>query len=197
MVAAFGAGVAVAVGIALGLNAFDVIDAPKESVSKGTPDVSGVPLARGDGIDVPRGDSIGAVEPGEPCEMAVHAKGVSGLRTNIPVWPPANAIPTDAWTCGDTPVLLYGDVQITYEKGWTEFDHEKRFAAWVRDDGGRIETILGRPAYVHPADAVGPRNSVMVFVDEVMILATAKQNVPIEKLVRLVSSIQLPPERTR
>jgi hypothetical protein len=89
-------------------------------------------------------------------------------------------------------VLLYGGIEISYESGWAGIDVAKKWADLVRDYGGSVETVLGRPAYVHPADTNGPRNGVMVVVNDQLIRVIANPNVPIDQLVDLANSIQLP-----
>lgn len=190
--AAFSAGViaAAGLGLALSLNGEGDIG-QRNTASQPEQQRQAVPS------NVPDSMISGLVEPGEPCNEAKHADSIAELNSNVPVWAPANATLTDAWTCGGVPVLLYGDIQISYQGGWGNIDPEQKITDWAADDGARVETILGRPAEVHPATATGPRNSVLLFVDKTLIVVTAKPGVPIEKLVELTRSIQLPPNLAR
>lgn len=187
-VAAFATGIAVAAGVVFGLIGVGTIGAPDQGShsaqpANGTLDepVMGVPLAK----------------PGEPCPMAKHAKSAAELNTNRPFWTPANATLTDAWTCGKTPVLMYGEIEISYESGWDNIDVDKKWADLIRDRGGRIETVLGRPAWVRPADNISAYNNLMVVVDGTLIRALSKGHVPIDKSVELTNSIELPPSLKR
>lgn len=134
----------------------------------------------------------GLVGPGEPCSMAVHAARIQDLRTSTTIWPASDEEPTDAWTCGGTPVLLYDDVQVSYEGGWGAVDVPAKWASMVESSGGSVQTILGRPAYVHPADATGPRNGVMIVVGDQLVRLIAKPEVAIQRLVDLASTLDLP-----
>jgi hypothetical protein len=133
-----------------------------------------------------------AVEPGEPCPGAVHATQLTELVTDVPVRLPAAKV-DDAWTCGSTPVLMFGDVQISYEEGWEGVDVKEKWADMAKQFGGDVQTVLGRPAYVHPADEDGPRNSVNVVVDGVLIRVLAGPKESIQHLVDLANSISPTP----
>lgn len=191
--AAFTAGIAVAAGAVIGLNTAGVIgedDAGTTTVQAGSPkgDSATSGVRQPDGVFRPK-------EPGEPCDGARHARSPEELQrqTNVPVWTPASGRFTDAWTCGQTPVLLYEGIQISYQQGWENVDVDVKWRHMVDTRGGRIETILGRPAYVHPADDNGPRNGVLVVVDGTAIVTVSRPGVPVEKLVELTNSIELPP----
>ncbi len=131
-------------------------------------------------------------EPGEPCLGAVHVARLDQLPDSVPVWTPASTKFTDAWSCGSTPVVMFDDIQVSYEVGWSDIDVDQKWADMARDFGGEVQQILGRPAYVHPADNEGPRNSVSVVVDGVLIRVIAMADVPIDRLVDLTTSITLP-----
>lgn len=194
-------GIATAAGLALGLNGLGIIgDTDQQTANAQT---------AGERAHPPQREGVGlAVEPGEPCLMAKHAYSVAALQTDRRIWTPASATLTDAWACGNTPVLMYGKIQITYEPGWDNVDVDKKWASLAREQGGRIQTVLGRPALVRtpdtalpnpdapavpdPADATG-RVSVMVVVDGTRIGVSAKGDAPVEKLIELTNSIELPP----
>lgn len=154
-----------------------------------------------DGMDVP---DQGA--PGEPCPMAKHANTIEELQTDDRIWASTSAMLTDAWTCdGGFPVLMYGTTQIIANPapGLEEGpDIDKKWARSVRESGGRIETALGRPAWVHPAGATGSlrrpehgpsrsHTSVHVFVDHTIIIVwSTKNDVPVEKLIEMTNSLE-------
>jgi hypothetical protein len=208
-IAAFVTAIAFAGGVALSLNTSGVTGEPGQANEAAQR--TGAPRM------APNIDGIRGVDPGEPCSMAKHAKTVEDLQTTTPVWTPAGATLTDAWTCGGTPVLMYGQIQITYDEDprvWGTIDVKAKWDRFVRDRGGRVETILGRPAYVHsddeppPADPPGGGhwvrdpsrpglNAVMVAVDGTLISVVAKDDVPLDKLIEFTDSIQLPPELAR
>jgi hypothetical protein len=137
-------------------------------------------------------DQIDTVEPGEPCPGARHASTIAGLASKVPVWAPAQAKLTDSWTCGDTPVLMYGAIQVSFEPGWEGVDEKQKWSEMARDYGGSVETVLGRPAYVHPATSDAPREAVNVVVGGTLVRLLAKDGVPIKNLVQLANSIRLP-----
>lgn len=139
-----------------------------------------------------RDDAYGLVEVGSPCPGAVHANTADGLRTEVPVWTAKNAELTDAWTCGGTPVLMYGAIQISYERGWAEIDAAGEWKALASEDGGSVETILGRPAYVHPATEAGPRVGVMFVVNGTLVRLLANKDVSVDEVVKLAQSLDVP-----
>jgi hypothetical protein len=180
---AFGVGVAVAVVIALLARGYvHHTNSNTTEVAKG---------AAGHQT-VPGGDTLGMVEPGQPCPGARHASTVAGLVTSVPIWAPANATLSDSWTCGDTPVLMFGEIQVTYESGWTGVDNASKWADMATDYGGSVQTILGRPAYVHEATATAPRSSVSFVVGDTLVQVVAKDGVPIDDIANLARSIELP-----
>src|SRR5205085_11821374 len=99
---------------------------------------------------------------------------------------------TDAWTCGGVPVLLYGDVDITYNDDSAHVDAEQFYSAMVASDGGRVQEIDGHPAYVHPADADGPRNGVVIIVGKYSVELVAKSEVGIDRVLEVAGKIHIP-----
>lgn len=126
---------------------------------------------------------------GEPCPGARHASTIRGLRTPVQVLAPTAGTLSDAWTCGGTPVLLYDDVQVSYERGWSDVDVKEKWADLAGDYGGRVSTIAGHPAYLHPATPDGPRSSVMLVVDGTLIRFLAEDDVPLRDVVTLAESL--------
>lgn len=140
----------------------------------------------------PRGDHLPVTQPGEPCAEARHASSVAGLATAIPIWEPVGERLTGAWTCGDVPVLMYGGVQVTFETGYARVDPATKFPRMVATDDGHVQTINGRLAYVHPADARGPRNGVWILAGDYSIGLTAKPEVGIARVLQVANEIHIP-----
>ena len=138
----------------------------------------------------PHSESIFEFEPGDPCPGARHSTTVGGLDTTVPVWTAAKATLTDAWTCGDAPVLMYGGIQVAFEPGWEKVDARAKWTAMVDRSGGSVQTILGSPAWVHPADVNGRLNGVELVIAGTNITVLAKSDVPISDLVDLAKSLR-------
>jgi hypothetical protein len=92
---------------------------------------------------------------------------------------------------------MYGAIQISYEEGWKEDAAQPKFEALARDYGGSVQLVLGRPAWVHPADDDGPNNSVMVVVGDILIRLLADRTASAQDLTELAETIQLPAELQR
>jgi len=189
VLAALAGAAAVAVGLAV-LNVTGVLGANNSST------------ATSEGPDHPEANigsdsgPAGLVGPGEPCPGAVHGTlGDIALRAGVPVWTPAPASGealTDGWTCGDTPVLMYGgDIQVSYEAGWSDVDVDKKFAALAKDYGGTVGTVLGRSALIQSAAETGDNNQVLVVVGDTLIRVLASDSVDVDRLVALADSLQL------
>ncbi|MGI8522192.1 MAG: hypothetical protein ACR2K3_02630 [Nocardioides sp.] len=136
--------------------------------------------------------ALGVVGPGQPCPGAQHADTAAQLKTDVHIWEPKNEKLTDAWTCGSTPVLMYGDVQVSFEAGWGDVVPNAKWAQMVEDFGGSIDAILGRPAYVHAADESGPQDTVMMVAQGELVRLIATKDVPISELTRLAADIDAP-----
>ncbi len=133
------------------------------------------------------------VEPGEPCfdavELAPDLAAIS-RAVKVPIMQPDAAI-TRAWRCGDTPVLMFDDVQVSYEEGWTGVDIEKKWADLAADTGGTVESIAGHSALVQPADGDGTRNQVLIVEGDILIRFLATADVPISRLTELAATLKL------
>jgi len=138
------------------------------------------------------GDHLPVKDAGEPCDEAKHASSVAGLATSIPVWAPEGERLTDAWTCGGVPELLYGNVEIWFEDGYKNVDPKVKLPRMVASDDGHIQTINGRLAYVHPADARGPRNGVWILAGDYSVGLIAKPEVGIDRVLALAHKIHIP-----
>jgi hypothetical protein len=180
-------GMAAAAAAVVGLNATGVLGSSQQN---STPSATTQAPGQGSGSDEP----AGLVGPGEPCPGAVHGDPNS-LATEIPIWLPAGdgeRKVTDAWTCADTPVVVFGDIQISYEAGWADVDVEKKWAALAADYGGDVTTVLGRPGLVQSAEQTkGTNNQVLVVVDGTLVRVLSKSDVPINELLRLADSLDV------
>jgi hypothetical protein len=179
-------GMAAAAAAVVGLNALGVLGSSQQD---STPAASTQVHGQGSGSDGP----AGLVGPGEACPGAVHG-APNSLGTEIPIWLPAGGEPkvTDAWTCADTPVVVFGDIQISYEAGWTDVDVEKKWAALSADYGGDVTTVLGRPGLVQSAEQTqGTNNQVLVVVDGTLVRVLSTSDVPINELLRLADSLDV------
>ena len=187
-VAAMGLGVAAAVAVVAAVTTLGQtggID-PRETPAAGDGGVQ-TAVVPGDSIEL-------APEIGVPCPQATHATTLAGVLalTEVPIYPPTQGQLTDAWTCADTPVLMYdGAIHISYEEGWGDVNVAQKWADLVRDNGGRTVTVLDRPAYVHPPTPEGPRSGVFVVVDGTLVRLLAEGDVPVEKLISLAESMQV------
>lgn len=150
--------------------------------------------------DAPTGDAHPPILPrdqflnvdvGTPCPGAVHADSAQDLKTAAPIWPARSSELTDAWTCGATPVLMYGDVQISYENGWKEIDPATEWKALASEDGGSVETVHGKPAYVHPATETGPRVGVMFVVNDTLVRLLANKDVSVASVIKLAEDLDI------
>lgn len=201
--AALGAGIAAVAVTVVALNATGVVGGTDDTAADG----SGRAQAAQHQSDVPaRGDDAINLSPavGEPCPYAKHAKTLARLHTGTRRWSPEpGAVPgtalEDAWTCGDMPVGLFGDIEVSYESGWQHDPVPKTWRQLADEWGGHVGTALGRPAWIAPAEhGESPNHLVMVIVDGVAITALADgDDASIGKVTRLVNSIQLPPSLRR
>jgi hypothetical protein len=153
------------------------------------------PPAMGDFIAFP-------VKPGEPCYMAQgHTIEQLAAIADTPLWLPdapaaSLANMTGAWTCaGNTePVLTFGTVAISYERGYGNVSVPE----WCSNlseqlhTGGRVEYISGVPACVLPSIGPGILHEVMLVVDDgVLIRVLADPQLAIDDVVAVARSIDL------
>lgn len=146
--------------------------------------------AEGDGIALP-------IKPGEPCYRAKrHSLSELAALADVPVWLPqspsaSEAVLTGAWTCagGDTPVLTFGPVTISYESGYPTALPWGRKAA---DSGGEVRTILGQAGLLMPSTSPSVKGEVMVIVDDgVLVRVLGEPDVPPKDLVAVADSLRL------
>lgn len=139
-------------------------------------------------------DGIGVVAPGTPCPKAVHGDPLKlAAVSEAPVYLPRDGAEqvTGAWRCGDTPVLMFGNVQLSFESGWGNVQVPEKFDDLARDYGGSVETIQGLPAWVAPSSAAASNSEVLMVKDGAAIRLLARRGVPIGDLVALASILDL------
>ncbi|MFL6024778.1 MAG: hypothetical protein ACJ72O_15680 [Marmoricola sp.] len=187
-------GIALAVGLALMGGGIAVV-AATGSGSGGAPpraDQAATRHRQAPPRQAPKGDFLPIKDVGEPCDGARRVSSVAALVTSLPVWQPTGEHLTDAWTCGNVPVLMYGGVEVSIDNGYAKVDPATKFPRMVATDDGRVQTINGRLAYVHPADARGPRNGVWILAGDYSIHVLAKPEVGIDRVLQVASEIHIP-----
>ncbi len=191
---AFGLGITVAAASIAVLNVTGVLDGAGRTTA-----LSNTPVAIAPGSD--KGEEFISlpVTPGEPCFGAQRfSLPELALRADAPIWLPnaqdaSITTLTGAWTCGgNTPLLTFGDITISYENGWDGVDSEKKWTGFVEYYGeGRVETILGIPALVQPKSENVTNPEVLVIVDGTLIRLRGSLHVSVEQLVNVANSIDL------
>jgi hypothetical protein len=153
------------------------------------------------GSDGEAGDEVdgypSAAKPGEPCPDAKqHSLRDLAALAETPVWlpdsePASESTFTGAWNCGggDTPVLTYGPITVSYEAGYrAPLDWERKAA----DSGGEVRTILGETGLLVPSSGPNIKGEVMVVVEDgILIRVLGEPDVPPEDLVTVADSIRL------
>ena len=126
--------------------------------------------------------------------MAVHADPVKLAKVSrSPIYLPSDgsAQVTEAWRCGSTPVLMFNDVQLSFESGWENVKIPEKFEDLARDYGGSVETIQGVPAWVSPSSATASNDEVLMVKDGAAIKLLARGDVPIGDLIAIANSLDL------
>jgi hypothetical protein len=115
------------------------------------------------------------------------------LVSEAPVYLPGDRAPqvTEAWRCGDVPVFMFGDIQVSFEGGWENVKIPEKFEALARDYGGSVETIQGLPAWVAPTSSSARNDEVLIVKDGAAIRLLARGGVPVSDLVNLAKSLDL------
>ena len=136
-------------------------------------------------------DGIDPVPIGTPCPMAVHGDPVEIAATReAPIyWPSSGADQiTRAWRCGNTPVFMFDEVQVSFEGGWEGVPIPQKFQRLADDYGGSVRTIQGLDAWV--VDST-PNDAVLMVKDGCAIRLLASGDIPIERLVALAQDLDL------
>jgi hypothetical protein len=139
-------------------------------------------------LAVPGERCIDAVE-GSPSELAV----ASGTNVWLPPATSEHKV-TDSWACseGGAPVLLLdGDIQVSYEAGWSDVDREKKWRDLNADQGGDVQRINELPTLVHEGNEKAPYNQVMFVIDDTLVRLLSQKDAPIEALVSLAGAIDV------
>ena len=126
--------------------------------------------------------------------MAVHADAMKlAALSQAPVYLPSDgsAQVTEAWRCGDTPVFMFDDVQLSFEDGWENVKIPEKFEDLAGDYGGSVETIQGFSAWVSPSSASASNDEVLMVKDGAAIRLLARGDVPIGHLIALANSLNL------
>jgi hypothetical protein len=175
--------------IAAVLVALTCCGSPTQSESPVTgSDASAQPPAQADPpLESTSQDGIGVVAPGTPCPGAVEGTAQEVIATSgSPVYLPDDGVArvTAAWRCGDTPVLMFDDVQVSFETGWSNIDVPAKMADLADDYGGSVQPIQGLSAWVS-------RDGVLMVNGETAIRLLASKDVAIERLTDLASELDL------
>ncbi len=150
-------------------------------------------------IQEPRGDANaapdGVVDVGEPCEGARHSD-LPNLDTSVPVWLPADRAPSSAWTCGQEgqglPVLMFGDIQVSYEPGYDQVEPTQYVETVAKEFGGYTMKLGDHTAAVVPSVGGDVNHEVDIVVNGTMVRLLAEASTPIDDVVALAKSLQLP-----
>ncbi len=139
-------------------------------------------------------------KPGEPCPAArEHSLTDLASFAEAPMWMPDAPIAsrerlTGAWTCagGNTPVLTFGPVKVSFESGWANPNPRPYYEKLIETFGaGQIDQALGLPALVIPPSSEGTLGGVMVIVGDTLIRVVGDGTVPADQLLSIVQSIDL------
>ncbi|HEY3529551.1 MAG TPA: hypothetical protein VGK78_10395 [Nocardioides sp.] len=134
---------------------------------------------------------VETVPIGTPCPGAIHGDPMKiAAASDAPVYLPRTGTHhiTEAWRCGDTPVFVFDDVQLSFESGWANVEIPEKFQDLANDYGGSVEPVQGLSAWVAPSS---PNDEVLMVKDGNAIRLLAKGSVPIEHLVTLAEDLDL------
>jgi hypothetical protein len=136
-------------------------------------------------------DGVEAVPVGTPCPMAIHGDPMEiAAASEAPVYLPTTGTYeiTQAWRCADTPVFMFGDVQLSFESGWEGVEVPRKLQDLADDYGGSVETIQGLSAWVVGST---PNGEVLMVKNGNAIRLLAPGDVPIGHLVTLAEDLDL------
>ena len=137
--------------------------------------------------------------PGIPCLGAVHGLPGATLKTSIPIWLPAdpgNRV-TDAWTCDGAPVLMFGNIQVSYEPGWADLDEQKQRRMWtaiIAEDGsGELSSVHGHLAYIYEHIPAWHTNDEVAFVvGDTLVRLLSSADIPVHDLLTFADTLRIP-----
>lgn len=146
------------------------------------------------GVTLPYTGSGEPAPPGQPCDGATVFKTLEELdaATETPMYAPVGTTPSKVWSCGGDPYLGYGSLEVNFHPGWDDINPDTKWAGMVKQSGGRVETILGRPAWVRPADRQGTWPVVEVIVNGTLVTVLGAPGVSTQEVVALAKSIPAP-----
>ena len=98
---------------------------------------------------------------------------------------------TDAWSCGRTPVFMFGDVQLSFESGYGNVTVPGKYHALARDYGGSVQTIQGISAYVYPAGGPKLNDEILMINGDTAIRLLARGDVPVDHLTEVAQQLDL------
>lgn len=134
--------------------------------------------------------------PAEPCLGAVKFTSAETMQqaVRVPMWLPEDRTPTGFWSCGSSPVVAYGDLQIEFDANWAGVDAP---AMWKRmtantTESDEVRSIQGIPAYVFSRESEDTFSTVEFVVDGVLVRLQSKPSVTSDELVAIASELKLP-----
>jgi len=141
------------------------------------------------------------IKPGEPCAGARRLAVDKLLNlSKTPVWMPNTSLAnqgtlTGTWMCSGV-VLTFGGISVGFEPAGNIGDPEKLWTDLTQGGaGGRVETVLGRPAFVQPPlmDKLGNkgRGEVLVDVDGTLVRVMGDGNTPVDEMVSIANSLNV------
>lgn len=148
------------------------------------------PGTRHEGTAEGRLNGLDVVQPGTPCPMAVHGAVTEiAAASEAPVYLPSSGAEavTDAWRCDDTPVVMFGDVQLSFSSGYDAVDGRGPAEEFADALGGSVQSVQGISAFV----VDDPNDEVLMIKDGTAIRLLAPGSVPIGHLIDLAKALDL------
>jgi len=136
----------------------------------------------------------GIVKPrklGEPCTPGQQVASIAALHSTVPIWAPDGEHLKGAWSCGHLPILWYGDAEVWFD-GEAPPVPSAFFADQVARVGGRIQTINGRMAWVHPADAAGEMSTVWIIAGKYSVTVVSTADGSSDRVLDIAREIHIP-----
>lgn len=141
-------------------------------------------------------DGITPIIPtGQPCYGATRSTVAELLASPaVALATPSPATRTgisSAWTCGDQPTFMLGDIVLTYEPDGA-VEHPESLYRDLAADGGSVEQVDGVTAFVQPPNAdSGSRGEVMFQVGTIEVKILGQQEIPIERLLAIAKGLTI------
>ncbi len=149
------------------------------------------------------------LEEGELCSGQETFKTLKELAATAatPIWMP-NTDEASVSTlvasvlCGETPTLRFDSgITVAYEPGWRLENPQKRWNEMAKEWGGKVQAILGQPAYifdlngisndpdVQPVSGATPTSEVLVVLDDTLVRVIGPK-IEAKRLIELTESIE-------